>query len=55
MRKGKATEGLVQHCIGKMRGLRTELKSRKNNPLILINSAIICKLAVLKKHSLRSV
>ena len=20
MRKGKATEGLVQHCIGKMRG-----------------------------------
>ena len=35
-----------------MRGLRKELKSRKNNPLMLFNSAIFCKLAVLKKHSL---
>ncbi|MEZ7926651.1 MAG: hypothetical protein QMB68_03440, partial [Cloacibacterium sp.] len=29
------------------------MKSRKNNPLMLFNSAIFCKLAVLKKHSLR--
>ena len=29
------------------------MKSRKNNPLMLFNSANFCKLAVLKKHSLR--
>ena len=36
-------------------GLSEKLKSRKNNPLMLFNSAFFCKLAVLKKHSLRLV
>ena len=31
------------------------MKSRKNIPLMLFNSANFCKLAVLKKHSLRLV
>ena len=36
-------------------GISAKLKSRKNNPLMLFNSAFFCKLAVLKKHSLRLV
>ena len=36
-------------------GRSAKLKSSKNNPLMLFNSAFFCKLAVLKKHSLRSV
>ncbi|MGX9987604.1 hypothetical protein, partial [Soonwooa purpurea] len=36
-------------------GGSAKLKSRKNNTLMLFNSAIFCKLVVLKKHSLRLV
>jgi len=36
-------------------GRSNELKSRNIIPLMLFNSAIFCKLAVLKKHSLRLV
>ncbi len=41
-----------KHIVLAKCGEKCEIEKHKNNPLMLFNSAIFCKLAVLKKHSL---